>query len=192
MGELTWLYRLVRRSVGPNHQTAWIAVQTVATLLAFVAASWYVRLTQLLWRETQRTNQANLMQQLMVEYDGLRDSVITIQEWYRESASAGVDPLQRFDEATAVDDVDYAVERVDDARFRVSRFFVKIRKLSLAGFLERRIIVLALNRAPMADVFLSLVDPLDQVISARVYGRTNVTDREFFGGLIRDFETLSS
>lgn len=177
------LYHLVRRSVAPHHATSWLALQTVATMLAFAAAGIYVVLTYLLWRQNHRANQAVLMQQLMVEYDGLRDSIRTLQRWYMESASSGVDAVGRFGDAISVDFVASEVEAVDDARFAVSRFFVKIRKLCIAGFLERRIVILALGRAAMENVFLSLVDPLDRVKAEGKYGKV---DRDFFSDLVRD------
>lgn len=183
MNPIVWLYNLVRYSVAPQHATAWVAVQTVATVLAFAAAGVYVVLTYLLWRQNHRSDQAVLMQQLMVEYDELREHVHTLQQWYKGSASAGADAVQRFDDATADDPMSDEVEYVDAARFAVSRFFVKVRKLCLEGFLERRIVIAALNRAPMEDVFLSLVDPLDQVIAARGAGR-NVVDRDFYRSLV--------
>jgi len=177
------LYHLIRWSVDARHATAWTAVQTVATVLAFVAAGIYVVLTYFLWRQNHRTNQAVLMQQLIMEYDGLRNDIRTIQQWYMESASSSVDPVARFEEAVSVDFVPGDAQAVDDARFAISRFFVKIRKLCLAGFLERRIEVLALGRAAMEDVFLGLVDPLDRVKAGGKYGKS---DRDFFTDLVED------
>lgn len=176
-------YHLIRRSVDPHHATAWLGVQTVATVLASLIAGVYVVLTYLLWRQNHRATQAVLMQQLMVEYDRLRDEIRTIQQWYKDSASASVDALGRFEVAVSVDTVSDEAKTVDDARFAVSRFFVKIRKLCLAGFLERRIVVLALGRAAMEDVFLSLVDPLDRVKAGGKYGKS---DRDFFTELVQD------
>jgi heme/copper-type cytochrome/quinol oxidase subunit 2 len=72
---IEWLCHLVRQSVDPRHATAWLAVQMLATVLAFAAAGVYVVLTYLLWRQNHRAKQAVLMQQLMVEYDGLRDHI---------------------------------------------------------------------------------------------------------------------
>ena len=181
-----WLiaaYHLLRRSVADQHTTAWLAAQTIATSLAFLAAGVYVVFTYLMWRQNHRATQVVLMQQLMAEYDGLRQRIETIQEWYRESASAGVDAVTRFGEAAGLDFVPDDVRVVDDARFDVSRFFVKIRKLCLAGFLERRIVILALGRAAMEDVFLELIDPLDRVKASGKYGKS---DRDFFDELVRD------
>lgn len=179
-------YDIARRSVAPQHATAWLAIQAGVTMLAVVVAGVYAYLTYLFWRQSVCSNQTVLMQQLMVEYDSLRESRTIVQQWYRESASVGVDPVQRFEEATAVDDLPYPVERVDDARFAVSRFFVKIRKLSRAGFLEPRIIVMALGRGAMEDMFLGLVDPLDQVVTRRMLGKRSIADRDFFAALVHN------
>lgn len=166
------------------------AATAVFTLAAAIVTGVYVALTYLLWRQNQRSQQTVLMQQLMVEYDGLRDAIRDIREWFKESAGAGVDPVHRFEAETEGDVWSEKVEYVDDARFRVSRYFVRIRKLALAGFLDRRIIAMALGPDAM-DVFLVLVDPLDQVIHERAYGYANITDREFFQAVVRDHGELA-
>jgi hypothetical protein len=130
------------------------------------------------------------MSQLMVEYDSMRDAVRTIQDYFRRfpTKEAALEAFQRA--RTATDQNSDIMQQVDPARFRVSRFFVRIRKLSKAGFLSRRIVWLALQRAAIEDVFLDQVDPLDQVISRLTYGRENVTDRDFFLQLIEDRQQL--
>jgi hypothetical protein len=180
-----------------NYLTSLGAASTALTaILSAIAAAGvlvYVVLTYRLWRETQRsaedarrTTEATLMSQLMAEYDSMRDSVTKVQDFYRRFDSAD-EAVETFHKARASRDLDSDVIReVDPARFRVSRFFVRIRKLARAGFLSRRIVWLALQRAAIEDVFLGQVDPLDQVISELTYGRRNVVDRDFFRQLLQE------
>ncbi|MEQ1896078.1 MAG: hypothetical protein ABL971_01665 [Vicinamibacterales bacterium] len=163
----------------------WVEFQTIGTLLAFLAAAWYAVLTRRLLRETSAQRQTDLALRLMEEYDALRAAIQNVQEWHLESAAAGVNAVERFREALELDFATDDSKLVDDSRFKVSRFFVKVRKLSLAGFLDRRLIAAALSRAAVEDVFLGLIDPLDQVVSCRHYGRPNITDRDFYRDLAK-------
>jgi len=95
--------------------------------------------------------------------------------------------VKRFDEAAGTEFRIEQSDLVNDARFKVSRFFVKVRKLAMAGFLDRRIVVAALSREAMEDVFLDMVNPLDQVINQRRYGRETITDRNFYRALARAY-----
>ncbi len=175
-----WVYHWLRSWSAPEHQTMWIEIQTIGTLLAFLAAGWYAVLTRRLLGETSSQRQTDLVLRLMEEYDGLRTAIQNVQGWYFESASARVNAVERFEEALGLDFAIDDSKLIDDSRFKVSRFFVKVRKLSAAGFLDRRLIVAALSRAAIEDVFLKLVDPLDQVIFERTYGRPNIKDRDFY------------
>src|SRR5689334_2036257 len=58
------------------------AVAALFTLAAAIVGAVYVVLTYFLWRQQHAAGQAVLMQQLMVEYDGLRGSIRTVQDWF--------------------------------------------------------------------------------------------------------------
>lgn len=169
------------------------AVTSIVSTIAAVGVFIYVVLTYRLWQETTRTNEegkrineATLMSQLMVEYDSMRDAVRVIQDYYRGFPDRE-QALEAFRRAqTAQDRSNDIMRLVDPSRFRLSRFFVRIRKLSVGGFLSRRIILMALGRAAIEGMFLEQIDPLDQVISRLAYSRDNVTDRDFFRGLLSD------
>jgi hypothetical protein len=173
------------------------AVTAILSMVASVGVLVYVVLTYRLWQETHRSNEdtrrtseATLMSQLMVEYDAMRDSTRAVQSFYRRFPTKEA-ALDAFRNARSTGDQSTDImQQVDTARFRVSRFFVRIRKLSTAGFLSRRIVWLALQRAAIEDIFLELIDPLDQVISQLTYGRESVADRDFFQGLLRDRQQL--
>src|SRR3972149_1631615 len=140
------------------------------TMLAAVGASVYVVLTYRLWQAAaaqivsqRRIAESGLMQSLMVEYDGMRDDIKKVRDYYTK-CPADAQALDAFRNAlTATDGLDgHPQEReVDRSRFRVSRFFVRLRKLSNEGYLERQIIATALSRAAIEDVFLNDIDPLD-------------------------------
>jgi hypothetical protein len=52
------------------------------------------------------------------------------------------------------------------------------------------IIVTALSREAIEDVFLEKIDPLDQVISRATRGRDNITDRNFYRDLLKERQRL--
>ena len=131
------------------------------------------------------------MSQLMMEYDNMRDSIRRVQDFYESYPNNHPAAVGAFRNAlTAPDQNSEIMQQVDPARFRASRFFVRIRKLSNAGFLSRRIIWLALQRAAIEDVFLELVDPLDQVINAVNNRPQSIADRDFFRQLLQNREQL--
>jgi archaellum biogenesis ATPase FlaH len=168
------------------------AVTTIVSTVAAAGVLVYVILTYRLWQETRRTNEATLMSQLMVEYDNMRDAVRVVQDYYL-GFSDRQQALEAFRQARVAPDQNNDIMlTVDPSRFRVSRFFVRVRKLSRAGFLSRRIILAALGRAAIQDVFLEHIDPLDQVISRLTYNRENITDRDFFRQLLEDRQKLQS
>lgn len=101
------------------------------------------------------------MQQLMVEYDSLRPSIRELRDWYQRSFN-GMDPIKAFAEGIARNEPNDA-RKLDEHRFRVSRFFVKIRKLTLANYLPEEIIVAALHRQAIRT-FLDRVSPLDATL----------------------------
>lgn len=163
------------------------ALATAAfTAAAAVAAFIYVALTYGLSAQGHRVQQTTLMQQLMREYDDLRDDITIVRTFWMEH---GGNSVEAFREAKAeADENSDVLRRIDPARFRISRFFVKIRKLMAAGFLERDIVVAALDRAGIEKVFLPFVDPLDQVIRAVAYGSGDKRDRDFFKDLLKDYD----
>jgi hypothetical protein len=140
--------------------------------------------------QARRTSEAAIMSQLMVEYDTMRDLVRTLQKFYDEHKPLE-EALETFRRGRLVADHKNDIAAfVDPARFRLSRFFVRMRKLSNGGYLSRRIIWLALGRAAIEDVFLALVDPLDQVVNDIAGRRASIADRDFYKQLLTDRETL--
>jgi hypothetical protein len=140
--------------------------------------------------QTRSSYEAAVMSQLMVEYDGMRDSVRTLQEFHNRHRPLR-NALESFRSGrTAPDQNNPIATTIDASRFRVSRFFVRVRKLSTGGYLSRRIIWRALGRAAIEDVFLGLVDPLDQVVNEIAGNPTSVADREFFTQLVADRDVL--
>jgi hypothetical protein len=117
----------------------------------------------------------------MEGYDNLRDSITFIRGWYMESAAAGADPLQRFKDELGVDYGNERVLAVDDHRFRVSRFFVKTRKLVQGGYLSETMVASALGGQAIEDVFLKMVDPLDSIKADHNYG---LADKRFYTALL--------
>jgi hypothetical protein len=156
-----------------------------------VAAILYVILTFRLWEEAarqvetqRRIAETTLMQTLMVEYDGLRDDIQRVQEFYA-SFQSKEDALTAFTENRRTLRLDWIGLRVDPSRFRISRFFVKIRKLAGSGYLDEELIVTALGREHIEDVFLKLIDPLDQEVAFQRRGSNDLTDRHFYEGLAK-------
>jgi len=176
------------------------AVTAVLSVIAAVGVLVYVVLTYRLWQVSQaatdqarRTSEATLMSQLMLEYDGMRDSVRTVQQFYegyRGNPDAALDAFRQA--LTAPNQRSEIMQDVDPSRFRVSRFFVRMRKLANAGYLSRRIVWLAIQRAAIENVFLALVDPMDQVVNAVNKKSQNVADRDFYRQLLQDHHRLES
>lgn len=163
------------------------AAAAVFTLGAATFAIMYAALTYRLWQETAAHRESDLMLRLMHEYDGLRGAIQDIQQYSSQCALSGpTDPAARFRaEMANVDFVDDQEARaVDEPRFRVSRFFVRTRKLVRAGFLSRRVVIAALDRQAIEDVFLRLIDPLDEAKAGKRYKRD---DRDFFEALLKQY-----
>jgi hypothetical protein len=185
-----WIYHFIRLSVAPEHATAWIALQTIATALALVVAGIYARLTYLLWKEANRTSQSALMQQMMVEYDSMRRDVKTVRDLLYQRHATKEEAVGVFRTAVHFGALKDVMGQVDDSRFHLSRFFVKARKLSQAGYLDRNVIAMALQRAAIEDVFLGMIDPLDQVLNVKARGKISVADRDFYTALLLDLPEL--
>lgn len=136
---------------------------------------------------TRRAAEAAIMTQLMTDYDGLRDAVQELQRFYfeyqlREHAFNAFRNGRR-----APNQNNDITERYDPARFRISRFFVRVRKLSLGGYISKEIVFRALGRSAIEDVFLELVDPLDQVVNELAGRSASVADRNFYTKLLEEF-----
>jgi hypothetical protein len=123
---------------------------------------------------------------LMVEYDNLRDSISFIRSWFIECASSGpIDPIERFTDELGLEGVDNSTPRAEalnDHRFRVSRFFVRIRKLVRAGYLTEKLVSEGIGGEAIEEVFLGMVDPLDAAKAGHNYG---AVDRLFYTELLK-------
>jgi hypothetical protein len=159
------------------------------TLGAAIAAFVYVELTRRLWQEAAAEREGGLMLTLINGYDQLRDDIEWILQYYIECATSGpVDPVERY--RTEMGNVDFVADRdardLDDHRFRVSRFFVRTRKLVRAGFLSERVVVAALERQAIEDVFLRLIDPLDKAKAGKNY---DSEDHRFYTSLLSHYSS---
>jgi len=142
--------------------------------------------------QARRTSEAAIMSQLMVEYDSIRDSIRTLQKFYEEHKPRE-NALETFRHGRLAKDQNNDVAAlIDPGRFRVSRFFVRIRKLSTGGYLSRPVVWRALSREAIEDVFLELVDPLDQVVNEIAKKLRSVADHDFYQTLIADRERLEA
>jgi hypothetical protein len=165
----------------------WEVVGNLATVIASILGVVFVALNYGMWREAALQREGALMLQLTEGYDRLREDVDLLRQFYIECAANGpTDPIERFryDVAGLDFTFDQQVASLDDARFRISRFFVGIRRLVKAGFLSERVVIAALNRRAIEYVFLKLVDPLDE---AKAGTRFNPTDRDFYRALLNRF-----
>jgi hypothetical protein len=166
----------------------WISVWAIASAGAAMAAALYVWLTYQLWCATaahvamlKTSRETELMLRLIREYDGLSGDIDYIGDFFNDCACNGPsDPVKRFAEAMRLDAPDSRASSVDESRFRVSRFFVRTRKLVRAGYLSERVVVAALDREAV-QVFLEFVEPLNQGIAGRNY---KSDDKEFFQALL--------
>jgi hypothetical protein len=173
------------------------ATTAIVSALAALGVLVYVVLTYRLWEQSRqanaasrRTNEAAIMSELMTGYDSLRDDVRALQDFFRRFPDHA-EAIEAFRRARSADDQNsHEMQTVDPARFRISRFFVRVRKLARAGYVSRRIVFLSLNREPIEDVFLLLVDPLDEVISVAARGRASLADRAFYTQLLADRDSL--
>jgi hypothetical protein len=182
-------------SLGALSTAATAVVSTIAAIGVMV----YVVLTYRLWEQsrlqnlaTRRVHEAAVMSQLMVEYDGMRDAVRTLQDFFKQfpTREQAVDAFRNA--RGAPDPNSREMQVVDPARFRVSRMFVRARKLARAGYVSRRIVFLSFNRQAIEDVFLALVDPLDEVIAVAHRGAPSLADREFYRQLLADRDVLDA
>ena len=73
---------------------------------------------------------------------------------------------ERFIETfkTGISDANENVLKIDNHRHRVFRFFVRLRRLSEGGFLEKGILRIGLYPQAVQEVFLDLVDKLGEAV----------------------------
>ena len=140
--------------------------------------------------QARRTAEAAIMSQLMMEYDGMRNDIRIVQRFYEDSGNPE-QALEAFRRGrTALDQNNPVAITLDQSRFEISRFFVRVGKLSTRGYLSRRIIWRVLGRQAIEDVFLNLVDPLDQVVNQIAGNPRSMADHDFFRQLLADRATL--
>jgi len=180
-----------------------LAALAVATAFAFwrpdVSEAWFTALgagaatylTWGLWKVSQdqlsllaRQNEAQLMLTLMTEYDGLRDSIATLVSWHMQCAENDADPAKLLADEVSSAGMSPFGREVSDARFRVSRFFVRTRKLVQQDYLDEQVVRSALGGRAIEDIYLALVDPLDAAVGGQHY---NTNDRDFYLGLLRKY-----
>src|SRR5262245_15606748 len=142
-GAAMWIIHLIRGSVAPDHATAWLAVQTIATIAAFIAAGIYVWLTFRLMRETAINRETELMLRIFNGYNDLRKDIELITEFYKECRDQGTTPVQRVTRP----------EGFDDARFRISRYFVLVRRLVQTDYLSEDVVRASLRPGEI-DLFI--------------------------------------
>jgi hypothetical protein len=97
------------------------------------------------------------------------------------------DPAATLADAVAAPEPQPFVRAVSDARFRVSRFFVRTRKLVQQDYLDERVVRTALGGRAIEDIFLTLVDPLDAAVGGRHYTQA---DRTFYADLLRKYPRI--
>jgi hypothetical protein len=160
----------------------WTMLSAVATAAAAVATAGAVVYNHLLWRQADRSRQTDLMLRLMDEYDRLHGDVVQLQLFFMECASASTGAVGYFaDGVWMLDSISDQIRKVDNSRFALSRFFVRIRKLVRAGLLSEDVVLAALDRAAVEQVFLALVDPLDHAKAGTSY---SAVDRQFYERLL--------
>ena len=125
------------------------------------------------------------MQQLMGDYDSLREPIRIVTDWMdREGAPAAGVMRAAVHHRGHIDDQTFNRYRpaldANDHRYVISRFFVKIRKLSDAAYISHDLVVASLDRRAV-EFFLSYIDPLDEAVAGSLY---RDRDREFFRYLL--------
>jgi hypothetical protein len=172
-----------------NGAEGWVASGAVGGWVAAFATIAYVIFTVRLWRAAveqvrsqRRTSEAAMMLSLITDYDQRREDIQVIRQFCDQHTYKAPEMFQwlKSDSGSQVAKV------VDPARFRISRSFVRIRKLADAGYLDRRLIVAALDE-PAIRLFLDKVNPLDATISPPT-SREMDRDRVFFTELLHEYE----
>ena len=183
----------LRPAAAARGADGWNAATAVAGWVVALTAIFAVIYSVKLWRSAteqvrtqRRTAEAQMMLSLMTEYDQLRTEIRELQAFFQKYGEAGA--VEEFRKAKQlIDPTSWFLQVIDPARFKVSRSFVKIRKLTDARYLDRTLIVGALDEAAV-KVFLSNVDPLDAVINPVAYGSIGKRDREFFSELLDEYQ----
>jgi len=169
------VYDLITRGMWAA-ATFWTAAQGIGTLLAFWAAL-------KLYRGTANEWKAGLVLRLSDEYDGLRESIELIEGYYMEFMEfreGGKNPVPYFRDNIDPGIDDPKAKAIYEARFKVSRFFAKIRKLVRAGYLSEELVISAIDRGAFI-LFVNTIEPLDK---ARPWHGYNPNDRDFYVALL--------
>ena len=164
---IAWVFPTLRKLDG----TGWTAVGALGSWVSGALTAAYVVLTYWLWRDSKRAVEVQIVQSLMEQYDNLRPHILLLRRWYMSAAAAGRDPVDLYSHEIGLDGLD--VPEVDESRFLISRLFVRARKLVEAGYLEAELVAKAFGGQAIEDVFLKLVDPLDEVRSGKGSGRAD-------------------
>lgn len=134
-------------------------------------------------RALQTQTETGLMQGLLIEYDRLWNSSHALQT-YHDADHLGLSAVEAFRHGMRTRD--NATSVINRHRFRVSRFFVKVRKLAEKRYLSEDLIVAALDRSAV-ELFLDKVDPLDQEVRALTGKLPNEADERFFRNLVKRY-----
>lgn len=158
------------------------------TLAAAVFAGLIVFLSWRLWttaardaHRAQRQSQLELVERLMTEYDQMRESIQALQEWKR--TRGGADFVETF--RVGLRDKHENISKIDEHRHRVSRFFVRLRRLTEHGFVDVDILRISLYRRSVQEVFLDLVDRLDEVACEVNNKHFGDADRKFYRAFLK-------
>ena len=157
------------------------------TLAAAVFTGVIVFLNWRLWKTTardaqraRRQSELVLVERLMTEYDGMRDSIQALQAW--KDTRGGADFVETF--RVGLRDRHENIQQIDEHRHRVSRFFVRLRTLAERGLVDEEILRASLHRRAVQDVFLDLVDKLDEVVCEVSQTPFGDADRKFYQAVL--------
>lgn len=161
-----------------------------ATLVAASVALWYIILA---WRSINVTrrgvenawkgNQSTLIKQFLEEYVALAGDVDVVRGWWERYPSAGA---SRYENDLRAAEWPRPAVRLNDARRRISQYFMRLRALCEKGLLDSDLVAATLGEEAI-QVFLLYVDPLDEVVR-RVSGKThNVAERDYFKRYLREY-----
>jgi hypothetical protein len=190
-----WLLVAVDRHLLARGYAQFVNVVIAAAALSTAMfTALYVMFTVRLWQNaaeqleaSRRTTEAATMQSLMKEYDDLREEIRYVQHWYHEMP----DLHQAFHSYVLDrqnDSTEGAFKRLDDAGYRISRFFVRLSKLATQGYVSRRVIRAALGREHVA-FFVTKIAPLDAIIRG-VRGSLKSEsdpDERFYGAFLKSY-----
>ena len=126
-------------------------------------------------QRSRRQSELALVEGLMTEYDQMRDSIRELQQWKQRNGDRFIESFK-----TGMRSGSATVHAIDTHRHRVSRFFVRLRRLSEAGFLDQDIVRISLVPRAVEEVFLELVDQLDEAVCEMNSTPFGDSDRVFY------------